>query len=78
MRILRPGVQWAFTLTELLVVVAIVSIIAALLLPAISQSKRRAQQIQCVGNLHQQGVAIHTFVAEYNCYPTWITSSNTG
>jgi len=77
MRILRPGVQWAFTLTELLVVVAIVSIIAALLLPAISQSKGRAQQIQCVGNLHQQGVAIHTFVAEYNCYPTWITSSNT-
>lgn len=67
----------AFTLVELLVVIAIIGILAALLLPALSQSKRKAQQIQCVGNLHQQGIAMHTFMAEYNCYPTWITPSNT-
>ena len=68
---------FGFSLIELLVVVVIIGVLAALLLPALSQSKRKAQQIQCVGNLHQQGVAMHTFMAEYNCYPTWITSSNT-
>ena len=62
---------------ELLVVIAIIAILAALLLPAFAQSKRKAQQIQCVGNLHQQGVAMHTFMAEYNCYPTWVTPTNT-
>jgi prepilin-type processing-associated H-X9-DG protein/prepilin-type N-terminal cleavage/methylation domain-containing protein len=73
----RSKDYFAFTLIELLVVIAIIGILVALLLPALSQSKRKAQQIQCVGNLHQQGVAMHTFMAEYNCYPTWITSSNT-
>jgi prepilin-type processing-associated H-X9-DG protein/prepilin-type N-terminal cleavage/methylation domain-containing protein len=59
----------AFSLVELLVVIAIVAILAALLLPAISQSKARAQRIQCVNNLHQLGVGLQNFLANNHDYP---------
>jgi prepilin-type N-terminal cleavage/methylation domain-containing protein/prepilin-type processing-associated H-X9-DG protein len=66
----------AFTLTELLVVITIIGILAALLLPTLSGAKAKAQQIQCAGNLHQLGVAIHVFLTDYHAYPTAIDSTN--
>ena len=56
----------AFTLVELLVVIAIIAILAALLLPALNQSKARVKRIECVNNLHQLGIAFQVFTHDHN------------
>jgi prepilin-type N-terminal cleavage/methylation domain-containing protein/prepilin-type processing-associated H-X9-DG protein len=50
-----------FTLVEMLVVMAIIAILAAMLLPAISRGKMHAQRVACAGNLKQVGLAFHNF-----------------
>jgi prepilin-type processing-associated H-X9-DG protein/prepilin-type N-terminal cleavage/methylation domain-containing protein len=49
------------TLVELLVVVAVVSLLAGLLLPALGRSKAGARRVQCVGNLRQLGLAVQMY-----------------
>lgn len=55
-----------FTLIELLVVVAIISILAALLLPALHQARLKAQSSLCQSNLKQMGVYMMSYAQDYD------------
>jgi len=57
-----------FTLVELLVVISIISILAALLLPALGKSKRSAWGLRCVSNLKEQGKLAMAYAGDYPDY----------
>ncbi len=60
----RPGHAEAFNLVELLVVMAIIGVLAALLLPALSSGKERVKRTQCKNNLRQIGIAMVMYAGE--------------
>lgn len=57
----RRSSREGFTLVELLVVIAVVSILASVLLPALNHGKAAARRIQCVDNLRQLGLATQMY-----------------
>src|SRR5690348_12986412 len=55
----------AFTLLELVLVVAIITILVALLLPSFAKAKLRTQRIKCVNNLKEIGTGFHLFANDH-------------
>lgn len=76
---MKRKISGGFTLIELLVVVAIISILASMLLPALSKAREKARQSVCMSNLKQLSLAFLMYVQDNDGYfpPTYyITSSS--
>jgi prepilin-type processing-associated H-X9-DG protein/prepilin-type N-terminal cleavage/methylation domain-containing protein len=56
----------AFTLVELLTVIGIIAILAALLLPVLEQARAKAQQASCLNNLKQLSTATLMYLSDYD------------
>ncbi|SRR6266568_279650 len=62
---IAPGLLRAFTLVELLVVIAVMGILASLLMATLSRSKDKAWQASCRNNLHELGLAFHLYHGDF-------------
>jgi prepilin-type N-terminal cleavage/methylation domain-containing protein/prepilin-type processing-associated H-X9-DG protein len=59
-------VKQGFTLVELLAVIAIIAVLAAILFPVLAQSKARGKTAVCASNLGQIGRAAHLYAGDYD------------
>jgi prepilin-type processing-associated H-X9-DG protein/prepilin-type N-terminal cleavage/methylation domain-containing protein len=65
-QICKPTGSHAFTLFELLAVLIIIAILAALLLPALSRAKTKADGLTCLGQLRQLQLCFHLYADDNN------------
>jgi prepilin-type N-terminal cleavage/methylation domain-containing protein len=70
-------IRW-FTMVELLVVISIISILASLLLPALSKAKEMSKKISCTNNLKQMGLLMNYYNSDNNEYYPWFIFSTNG
>jgi len=66
--------QTGFTPIELLVVMAIISMLAGQLLPSLSTAREKGRQANCISNLKQFSLAIEMYYQDYKDYPPWLSN----
>ncbi len=64
----RPTHRHGFTLIELLVVISIISLLIAILLPALSGARTAARSIHCLSQLRQWGIGLNTYMIDNDDY----------
>jgi prepilin-type N-terminal cleavage/methylation domain-containing protein len=62
----RKMVRNGFTFTELLVVVAIIAVMAAILFPVFARAREKARQTSCLSNIKQLGLAWLQYAQDYD------------
>lgn len=62
-------IKCRFTILELLVVIAVISILAALLLPALNSARETARGARCLSNIKQVNTALTAYTVDFTFYP---------
>ncbi len=69
-----------FTLIEILIIIAIISILAAILLPVFARARENARKTSCLSNLKQLGMGVQMYAQDYDekvpaAYLYWVPSN---
>ena len=76
---LRRRTRRAFSLIEIIVVITVLGVLAAILVPVIASARASARSTHCVSNLQQLGRAFAVYAQEHNnCLPAPVDPAGTG